>query len=1053
MFHFDKDFVNKNNERLMLPIRFKSLLKRLNSEYVIKSEILTGDFEYLEKECTYNEAIKDNDWILFKSDKDLWGKKDQFVWFRQTITIPSSFKDESVWYIVNPYLDRQWPWGQPQIEMFVNGKCKCGLDNNHPSHLLIKKAKGNETITIYLKAYCDRTYYNGQMTMSATLQIIRPEIYDFYKSIDLPLRACSLMNTDSDSRIQIIKALNNAMNALDLYEDPDSIIFKKSMNKAKEILDNELYNNDSSKPILYSIGHSHIDVAWLWTYRVTRNKATRTFATNIDLIENNPDYLFMSSQPQLYEYVKEDEPELYEKIKKAIKDNRWEVEGGMWVEADTNITGGESLVRQFLFGKRFFKEEFNKENEVLWLPDVFGYSANLPQICQKSGIKYFYTTKIGWNEYNKFPYDTFNWRGIDGTTILTHFGCAIEYKEQETDWMTTYNPDTRPEFIIGAWNRYQQKNLNKTILYDFGYGDGGGGPTQQMIDEIELYKKGIPGCPNVMLTTVKSFFHNLENEVSCNNHLPEWSGEMYLEFHRGTYTSQALTKKNNRESEHLYHDIENLASLAMLVDNATYPQKAINASWKEILLNQFHDVLPGSSIHEVYQDTLNYYNRIFKSGKDMLNTAIDSIAKHISINSDSIVVLNTLSYKRSPIVIIDEEISGLIDSDGSIIPCQKTYDNKTVFIAKNVPSKGYKAFKIKQNNKEFNKMNCSLKEIETNKLIVKFDDKMHIISLFDKNEKRETLPKNKIANQIIAYEDVSLKDDAWNVQAYYEEKSFLIDNVSEANVIENGPVRCVIQVKRKFKNSLFDIKIIAYKEKDMLYFDYDVDWHEHNLFVKAEYPIDVNAKNAVYDIQFSYIERPVHKNTLWDFARFECCGHKFADLSDNGYGLSIINDCKYGYNATRDTLKISLLKCSTYPDKMQDQGHHSFAYAIYPHSKNHIEANTTMLAYDFNYKPLTKHISKNNGNLPSELSFFFTNKNNIVIETIKKAEDSDEIIVRMYESENKQTICTFNSAFSIIKAFETNLMEEEIKEININDNCIDLHFKPFEIKTISLKIK
>ncbi len=1053
MFHFDKDFVNKNSERLMLPIRFKSLLKRLSSEYVIKSETLTGDFEYLEKECTYNEAIQDNDWVLFKSDKDLWGKKDQFVWFRQTITIPFSFKNESVWYIVNPYLDRQWPWGQPQIEMFVNGKCRCGLDNNHPSHLLIKKAKGNETITIYLKAYCDRTYYNGQMTMSATLQIIRPEIYDFYKSIDLPLRACSLMNTDSDSRIQIIKALNNAMNALDLYEDPDSFVFKESMNKAKEILNNELYNNDSNKPILYSIGHSHIDVAWLWTYRVTRNKATRTFATNIDLIENNPDYLFMSSQPQLYEYVKEDEPELYEKIKKAIKDNRWEVEGGMWVEADTNITSGESLVRQFLFGKRFFKEEFNKENEVLWLPDVFGYSANLPQICQKSGIKYFYTTKIGWNEYDKFPYDTFNWRGIDGTTILTHFGCAIEYKEQETDWMTTYNPDTRPEFIIGAWNRYQQKDLNKTILYDFGYGDGGGGPTQQMIDEIKLYKKGIPGCPNVMLTTVKSFFHNLENEVSCNNHLPEWSGEMYLEFHRGTYTSQALTKKSNRESEHLYHDVENLASLAMLVDSATYPQKAINASWKEILLNQFHDVLPGSSIHEVYQDTLNYYDRIFKSGKDMLNTAIDSIAKHISIDSDSIVVLNTLSYKRSPIVIIDEEISGLIDSDGSIIPCQKTYDNKTVFIAKNVPSKGYKAFKIKQNNKEFNKMNCSLKEIETNKLIVKFDDKMHIISLFDKNEKRETLPKNKIANQIIAYEDVSLKDDAWNVQAYYEEKSFLIDNVSEANVIENGPVRCVIQVKRKFKNSLFDIKIIAYKEKDMLYFDYDVDWHEHNLFVKAEYPIDVNAKNAVYDIQFSYIERPVHKNTLWDFARFECCGHKFADLSDNGYGLSIINDCKYGYNATRDTLKISLLKCSTYPDKMQDQGHHSFAYAIYPHSKNHIEANTTMLAYDFNYKPLTKHISKNNGNLPSELSFFFTNKNNIVIETIKKAEDSDEIIVRMYESENKQTACTLHSFFNIIKATETNLMEERIEEIKTDSNAVNLLFKPFEIKTISLKIK
>ncbi len=1054
MFHFDRDFSNKNNERLMLPIRFKSLLKKLVNEYMIKEETSTGDFECLAKECSYNEALNNNDWTHFKKDKDLWGEKDLFVWFRQTITIPESFKGEAIWYIAQPYLDREWPWGQPQIEMYVNGKCTCGLDNNHPSHLLLKEAKGGEKFDIYLKAYSDRTYFNGQMTMSATLRIIRPMVYNLYRSIDLPLRACAIMNTDSESRVQIIKVLNKAVNTLELYQDPDSPLFINSMNVCLNIINNELYgkNQNDHAPTLYATGHSHIDVAWLWTYRVTRNKAARTFATTINLIENNPDYLFMSSQPQLYEFVKEDEPEIYEKIKTAVMNGNWETEGGMWVEADTNMTSGESLVRQFLFGKRFFKQEFNKDNEILWLPDVFGYSANLPQICKKSGINYFYTTKIGWNEYNKFPYDTFNWRGIDGTTILTHFGCAIEYKEQEKDWMTTYNPDTRPEFIIGAWNRYQQKDLNNDILYDFGYGDGGGGPTQQMIDEIKLYNKGIPGCPEVKLGTVKDYFHKLEKDVIDNPHLPEWSGEMYLEFHRGTYTSQARTKKNNRKSEQLYHDIENLFSFASLIDNTSYPQKEINDNWKKILLNQFHDVLPGSSIKEVYIDVEKYYKEIQNNGKNMVNTAIDSISKHINTDSDSIVVFNTLSFERSPIVIVDDILPGIIDIDGNIISCQKTFDNKTVFIANNVPSKGYKTFKVAKTNNEMPVFKNTIKKIETDKLIVEFDDKMQITSLFNKEEKRETLPKGKVANRIIAYEDVCVKDDAWNVQAYYEEKSFLIDDVSEVNVIENGPVRSVISVKRKFNNSVIDIKIMAYQGKEMLYFDYDIDWHEHDLFVKAEYPVDVNAKNAAYDIQFSYIERPVHKNTLWDFARFECCGHKWADLSDNGFGLSIINDSKYGYNATRDTIRISLLKCSRYPDKEQDQGHHSFSYAIYPHTGNHITANTNKLAYDFNYKPYIKRINNaQSGELPSIKSLFEINKANIIIETIKKAEDNEGIILRLYESENKQTECTLLTDFNLSSVNEVNLMEENISEMNFKGNKVELTFKPFEIKTLLIK--
>ncbi len=1055
MFHFDRDFTDKNGERYMLPIRIQSLMRELQNKYVIRKEYDTGDFEFYAGDVPFSQLDAHTPWVHFRAGETLWGEPDQWAWFRQSITIPTEFAGEDIWYTIYPYtIDADWHWAHPQAQLFVNGVCVFGLDCNHRKYLLCKHAKGGERLEIAIKAYSDLTYYAGRMTMSARLQVLRPTVYELYQSLAVPMKAASCMSSDSAERVHIVKQLNRAMTMLAIGAEPESEEFRTSVCQTREFLERELYATmrSGAEPTLWSIGHSHIDVAWQWTYHVSRNKAARTFATNLKLLEENPDYLFMASQPALYEYVKEDEPQLYRQVCSRIAQGRWEPEGGMYVEADTNLTGGESLVRQFLIGKQFFREEFGTDSRILWLPDVFGYSANLPQICRRSGIDYFYTTKIGWNEYNKLPYDTFRWRGLDGSTILTHFGCAIAYADIETDWMTTYNPSLEPSFVLGAWKRFQQKDISHDLLYDFGYGDGGGGPTQEMIDYGRRFAAGIPGCPNVKFARALDFFRHLEEEVSDDPHLPEWDGEMYLEFHRGTYTSQAKTKKNNRRSEQLYHDVENLWSfVGLLGGNEAYPAKELAENWKLILLNQFHDVLPGSSIARVYEDAQAHYERILSRGEQMKQDALDALTARLYTNGDTLVVFNTLSFSRDPIVIFDGILHGLRDEDGTFLPCQRTYDGKTVFRARNVPPKGWKSYTICEAPPAPTTLRISPHEMESDTLRVTFDEHMHITSLYSKLAARETLPAGSVGGRLIAYDDVARTDDNWNVQAYYREKGYVLDDVSAVEVLESGPVRGVVQVTRKFRNSTVRMRLSVCVGSPILRYDFDVDWHEHNLFVKAEHPVAVNAKNASYEIQFGYVQRPVHKNTLWDFARFEVCGHKYADLSDSGFGLAVLNDCKYGYDATRNSLNLTLLKCSTYPDKMCDIGAHSFSYALYPHAEDLLSARVRDLAYDFNYPVSVRRLSAQRGDLPRCLSLLHTDAPNVVIETVKKAEASEDIVVRLYEAENRSTDCVLSLPRNIVACTQADLMEQAEHPLTRTEDGALLHFDPFEIKTVLLR--
>ena len=501
------------------------------------------------------------------SHEQIWGGHREYYWFETFVTIPEKFDGKCVVYEL--FTGKEWDWDatNPQFSIFVDGVLRQGLDVNHREVILAEKAQAGQTYRIVLSAFTGDQ--NFSLKLDSMLKVLDRKTEKYYYDLEVPYQTARLLPEDDQAYITIIQAVNESLNLLDMRKE-GSPEYYASMEKAQEYITKEFYEKhcDGEKsPIGYCVGHTHIDCAWLWTLRVTEDKAVRSFSTVLELMRQYPEYVFMSSQPQLYKYVKKNAPEIYEQIKERVKEGRWEPEGGMFVEADCNIASGEALVRQFVHGQRFFKEEFGVDNSILWLPDVFGYSAALPQIMQKCGLPYFMTTKISWNEFNKLPCDTFEWEGIDGSRVLTHFVPTRDYNKGaveggfETEHFTTYNGYINPCQMKGAWKRYSQKYLNEEVLCSFGFGDGGGGPTRDMLENQRRLEKGIPGAPRTKMATSREFFETLDKNVTGKKYLPTWVGELYLEYHRGTYTSMARNKKYNRRSEFAYQNEEMYAIL------------------------------------------------------------------------------------------------------------------------------------------------------------------------------------------------------------------------------------------------------------------------------------------------------------------------------------------------------------------------------------------------------------------------------------------------------------------------------------------------------------
>jgi alpha-mannosidase len=1018
---------------------------------------------YKMKECSYNgyelldeEATKENGWCDFKAN-DRWGGKDKHFWFKTVIQIPDNYEGKTIFYEVKTGKEGQWDAKNPQFLAYINGKATQGLDVNHTELLLCEKANPGEIYEIALYAYGGME--DGLVDLKTSLGILEKDIEKLYYNIKVPVEVAELLGEEDKKRIDILKYLIETINKLD-FRKRYSESFYNSLREASSFLEEEFYGKycGEEQALEVCIGHTHIDVAWMWTLAQTREKVARSFSTVLNLMDQYPEYKFMSSQPQLYKYLKEDHPELYKEVKERVKEGRWEPEGAMWLEADCNLTSGESLIRQILHGKKFFKDEFNTDSKILWLPDVFGYSAALPQILKKSGVDYFMTTKISWNEYNKLPYDTFMWRGIDGTEVLTHFITTTGYsKEGKIGTGTTYNGNTDSSSVMGCWQRYQQKDINDVVLNCFGHGDGGGGATKGMLENLRRLEKGIPGAPKTKIATAGEFFKNLDEKVNNNKKLPKWVGELYLEYHRGTYTSMARNKKYNRKTEFLNMDAELYSTINNVITDGVYPKKELNACWETTLLNQFHDIIPGSSIKEVYDDSKKDYERINAIGNKILNSALDNIASKINLSKTSVIVFNQLGFDRDDIVEFNLpegwENAKVYDEEEMLLS-QLVEGNKVVFYVKQVPAKGYKSFTIekcsKEDSPEIKNITAGV-DIDTGRFSISFDENYNISSIFDKKNNREVIKNNEKANVLQVFEDKPHNWDAWDINIYYQDKMWEVNDVQKAEVIEQGPVRTTLKVERKFLDSTIVQYIRMYKDIERIDFYNDIDWKEEQMLLKAAFPVDIHSDKATYEIQYGNVERPTHWNTSWDYARFEVCAHKWADLSEGDYGVALINDSKFGHDIKDSTMRLSLLKCAIMPNPEADKEKHNFVYSIYPHSGDWKESKVVNMSYTLNCPMYAKVEQPHEGELQNNMSFIKINKDNVIVEVIKQAEESEHVIVRMYECHNKRTSVTGEVFKSFAEVVECNLMENDLNKVKSDSSTFEFEIKPYEIKTFKIK--
>ena len=983
--------------------KINTMANTLDKLRVVASQ--TIDYEYIE--CPeYKKGttlpILDESWKKAEKFQRFYGV-DTHYWIHFTIDALEPIDGKEYRLCVKTGRENMWAASNPQIMIYIDGKNTQAMDVNH-TWLAIEC---NKKTDVYMYLYAGMVDVDFGFEVSVKTYDIATE--QLYYDILIPWEGLKCLDASSTDYIRMRDALDKATMLLDL-RDVYSDGYYNSVAKCAEYLHEELYVKlgGNSDGVISCIGHTHIDVAWLWTVAQTVEKAQRSFATVISLMKRYDEYKFMSSQPQLYQYVKQEDPALYEEIKKYIAEGRWEAEGAMWLEADTNLVSGESLIRQIMHGKRFMQEEFGVDNRILWLPDVFGYSGALPQILKKTGVDRFFTTKMYWSETNKMPDDVFEWEGIDGSKVFTAFAPG-------------YVNVLNPQRVKSTWDSFKNKSITDKAMFTFGYGDGGGGTTPEMMEAYKRMKYGLPGLPKTEMTFAGEYFDKVEADFYANTtkeySRPKWVGEMYLEMHRGTYTSMAKNKKNNRRSEILLSEAEAVSATDMLLCGGEYPTDTLFKNQTTVLLNQFHDIIPGSSIKPVYDVTDVEYAEVIGESGELVDKAIDNIKS--GINTDGgIFVYNPTPFSMSDYV----NVGG------------KDY------YAADVPAHGWKVIEDKPCIKE---ITVGDKLIENDVIKVLFDDNYHIVSVYDKECEREVIVSGEVANRLEVFEDYPRAYDAWEITDYYKQKMWVVDDVAEVTNLDNG-----LCISRKYGKSFITQKIVLTPGSKRIDFVTTVDWHEDHVLLKAAFPVDIRNTYATYDIQFGNLRRPTHANTSWDRAKFEVCAHKWADLSEDDYGVSIINDCKYGYSIEENVMKLSLLKCATYPNPEADRGINEFTYSFYPHEGDFKNGGTIQQGYLLNMPLMASAIDKGAGTLESCKSIMSSDSLNVIIETIKKAENDDSIVVRMYDAYNKKSLATITAGFDFKEVYLCDMLENNQTKLSHSGRSVNVPVKNFEIVTI-----
>jgi alpha-mannosidase len=1009
------------------------------------------------------------------------------AWFRQTFQVPATLNGYElsgarIWFEFHARANGPIP----QI-LYFNGRRVAMGDDMEPV-VLFDDARAGDKVTVAVKLL--HTVVT-KMFHGATLKIdfpeSRPNPVDLRQEfLSAALLAPSLAPGDAGK----METLNSAINDVDLaaLDAHDQAKFDASLKAARARL-------EALKPLLeqasfHLTGNAHIDAAWLWPWTETVDVVKRTFGTALQLMYEYPDYTYTQSAAAYNEWMAQKYPEMNTEIAQRIKEGRWEVVGGMWVEPDLNMPDGESLVRQLLVGKRWYKDAYGVDVRIGWNPDSFGYTWQLPQIYKKSGVDYFVTQKMTWNDTNQLPFKLFWWESPDGSKVLAYF---------PHDYV---NLDMKPDRLSDDLKVARERSPGMLEMMDlYGVGDHGGGPTRAILDVASHWAGPEHITPKYEFGTAQSYFSSIEKRIAPDSPtwnyqsiakgytapaavqgkvaIPTWDSEMYLEYHRGVYTTQANHKRNMRDAEEQVLNAEKWASLAWL-DGRAYPGKELTEDWKKVLFNQFHDLAAGSGIGVIYKDAQKDYDVVRWSTDEIDAGALETVAERIDTASgkkdstyQSIVVFNPLSWARSGLatIRISGYPNGFVVTDpqtGREIPdglLQRGTDSDADEFripVENVPALGYKVLRIRhgcagtecpgygiQSANPHESGNTWVMEQARLRVVI---DKSTgcITSLFDKRSNYETLAPGACGNQLQFFKDTPKEYDAWNIDpGTLDVPPAVPSNADSVVVVGSRSGHEAIRVTHTWQSSKFVQTISVVPESDQVDIDNEIDWHETHVLLKAAFPLAASGPFATYEIPYGTIDRATTRNNSWEKAQFEVPAMRWADLGDGKHGLSVINNSKYGYDAVGSVLRLTLLRSPVDPDPEADQGHHHFHYALYPHAGTWKDALTVRHGYEYNY-PLTAVVTTAHaGSLPAEHSFASVGPENVVLTAVKKAEDANGLIFRAYEWAGKETTAEFHVPAGATGATVTNLMETpEGGALAIAGDVVKVPIHPYEILTI-----
>lgn len=999
------------------------------------------------------------------------------VWYRRWIEIPATLDGYDltgarIWFQFVAYANGP----MPQI-IYFNGRRVAMGDDLEPIPLLDSAKPGDKIlVAVKLLHTVDEKQF-ANVVLRVEFSAARPDPAKLAEEIQSAAAIIPTLGANSESVAQQLEAAANLVD-LGALRAADQKSFDASLVKSQAAL--ETLRPGLQATSLRLTGNSHIDAAWLWPWTETVDVVRRTFSTALQLMDEYPQYTYTQSAAAYSEWICDKYPVECQEIRDRVKQGRWELVGGMWVEPDLNMPSGESLVRQILVGKRYFQKEFGVDVRIGWNPDSFGYNWQLPQIYKKSGIDYFVTQKMAWNDTTQLPMKLFWWESPDGSRVLTYFphdyalGIEAAPLAQDIAVARRLNPGL-PE-----------------MMHLFGVGDHGGGPTRAMLDNGVQLAGGGMVFPKTFFGLAQGFFSDVETRLDTAHSpvwnyktlaagdtrltqplegeisLPTWDDELYFEYHRGVFTTQSRQKRNMRESEEQALDAEKYSSLAWLMGQA-YPEAELTEVWKKILFNQFHDLAAGSGIGVIYKDAQRDYDMVRRTTQEERSSALDTIASEVDTRSSRggvpVMVVNPLAWNRTDLVKLNVQMPeapkdgvSVLDSNGNALPVQvlstdaATNTYHLLVEARDVPSLGYEVLHVVPASRAVNTdLKTSGFTLENDALRLTVDPKTGCItSLYDKSAKFESIAAGRCGNELVAFKDTPKDYDAWNIDVDFDKVFTNLDIPESVQLIEKGPLRASIRVTHVWQNSKFVQDITMYAGLDRVDVISDIDWHEAHVLLKAAFPLAASSSEATYEIPYGTIERPTTRNNPVEDAKFEVPALRWADLGDAQHGFSLINESKYGYDAKSNVLRISLLRSPVWPDPQADRGHHHFRYSLYPHAGDWKQALTVRRGYDFNYPLQAMQVAPHEGKLPARESFVSVKQDNVVLTAMKKAEDSDSLIFRLYEWAGKSADLQIAIPKGATGATETNLMEKpegaSLPVVNGSEIAVPIH--PYEILTI-----